>query len=337
MVEPNGRNLVFLLSTPRAGSTLLGAILGNHSQVFCPNEPWLLLGLKALQDERSRDRCWSNEHLAAIALRDLLSQSQFAQACRAFALSAYNQKLQQSAKSIFIDKTPRYGQILSFLDELFPESRKIWLQRNPLDVAVSYAQTWKILTPELIGENFTINSLDLTLGLANYLEYFHGQKNAFEIRYEDLVANAQPAIHAICKFLGISPEPNLENYGASDDSLQEMKNQLMGDKNIFAHSSPHTDSVDKWKQALAHTDIQKIIDAIGPRPFERMGYSKTIDDLQSMGFHFPSESDVNDRMSLLRKKAKMGIEEAAPADPPQSPSHWWIRLGHRLGIPDLPQ
>src|SRR3954464_9285160 len=159
MVQPNGANLVFILSTPRAGSTLLGAILGNHSRLFSPNEPWLLLALHSLTEEKSRAGAWSNEHLAALALRDLLSEAQFREACRAFALSAYNQKLEQAGKLIFIDKTPRYGQILPFLDELFPDAKKIWLQRNPLDVAVSFASMWNILIPELVGENFTVNSL----------------------------------------------------------------------------------------------------------------------------------------------------------------------------------
>ena len=48
MISPQGRNLVFILSAPRSGSTLVSAILGNHHQTFSPPEPWLLLSLNAL-------------------------------------------------------------------------------------------------------------------------------------------------------------------------------------------------------------------------------------------------------------------------------------------------
>src|SRR5688572_8278215 len=108
MVSNSGGNLIFLLSTPRSGSTLLGAMLGNHSSMFCPNEPWLLLNLYGLFDGKPQDTGSPNENLATMALRDLVSEKQFGHAARAFALSIYNQKLQQHRKQIFVDKTPRY-------------------------------------------------------------------------------------------------------------------------------------------------------------------------------------------------------------------------------------
>jgi O-antigen biosynthesis protein len=54
LIRPNGEGLVFLLSTPRAGSTLLAAMLGSHSRIACPPEPWLLLPLLAC----GSSACW---------------------------------------------------------------------------------------------------------------------------------------------------------------------------------------------------------------------------------------------------------------------------------------
>ena len=83
-ISPTGANLVFLLSAPRSGSTLLGAMLANHSAVYCPNEPWLLLNLYALFDGRPDAKGSPNENLATVALRELVSEDQFGQAARAF-------------------------------------------------------------------------------------------------------------------------------------------------------------------------------------------------------------------------------------------------------------
>ena len=349
-VSPTGANLVFLLSTPRSGSTLLGAMLANHSAVYCPNEPWLLLNLYGLFDGKPHATGSPNENLATVALRELLSEKQFSHAARAFALSVYNQKLQQQRKQIFVDKTPRYYQVLSFLDQLFPDAKKIWLVRNPFDVAASYAATWQVPVAELVGESLSPNSLDLTIGLRNYARYFRGQKNTFEIRYEDLVGNAPESLQRLCAFLDVPYEPGLEDYDRAD-GFSAMKEQLMGDKNIFSHSRPHTQSVDKWKRHFTPEDLQRLVNVIGERALKRMGYGDTVAELKARGCIFPTEDEVEDALFALEQKGRaMPGEKGAiyhlllrtktdvdndAKEFEQLRRHWWVRLGRRLGIIDL--
>ncbi|HKQ38518.1 MAG TPA: sulfotransferase, partial [Verrucomicrobiae bacterium] len=350
-VSPTGANLVFLLSTPRSGSTLLGAMLANHSALYCPNEPWLLLNLYGLFDGKPHAMGTPNENLATVALRELLSEKQFSHAARAFALSVYNQKLQQQRKHIFVDKTPRYYQVLSFVDQLFPDAKKIWLQRNPFDVAASYAATWQVPVTELVGETLSPNSLDLTVGLRNYARYFRGQKNTFEIRYEDIVTNASEALQKLCAFLGVSYEPGLEDYDRGDPGFSAMKEQLMGDKNIFSHTRPHRQSVDKWKQHLAPEDLQRLINLIGEKGLKRMGYHDTVRELKAMGCRFPKEIEVDDALFGLEQRArampgesgaiyhlllrtKTDVDKEAK-DIEQLRRHWWVRLGRALRIIDI--
>jgi protein-tyrosine sulfotransferase len=350
MVSASGDNLVFLLSAPRSGSTLLGAMLANHSSLYCPNEPWVLLNLYGLFDGKPQATGTPNENLATIALRELLSEKQFCHAARAFAQSVYNQKLQQQRKQVFVDKTPRYYQVLSFLDQLFPDAKKIWLLRNPLDVAASYAATWKVSVAELVGETLSPHSLDLTVGLRNYVRYFRGQKNTFEVRYEDVVTNAPEALQRLCAFLEVPYEPGLEDYDRGDPGFSAMKDQLMGDKNIFMHSRPHAQSVDKWKQHFTPADLQRLISVIGERCFERMGYRKTIADLKGSGCRFPREHEVDDALFAIEQRARSmpgengamyhlmlrtktdRDEEARMLE--QLRRHWWVRLGRWFRLVD---
>lgn len=350
-VRPTGANLVFLLSTPRSGSTLLGAMLSNHSALYCPNEPWVLLNLYGLFDGKPHATGTPNENLATVALRELVSEKQFSHAARAFALSVYNQKLQQQRKQIFIDKTPRYYQVLSFLDQLFPDSKKIWLQRNPLDVAASYAATWQVPVAELVGESLSPNSLDLTIGLRNYAHYFRGQKNTFEIRYEDIVTNASKALQPLCAFLGVPYEQGLEDYDRGDPAFSAMKDQLMGDKNIFSHTRPHNQSVDKWKQHFAPEDLQRLVNVIGEKTLKRLGYHDMISDLKARGCRFPTEFELDDTLFALEQKARaMPAESGAiyhllmrtktdvdkdTREIEQLRRHWWVRLGRALRIVDI--
>ena len=70
-----GENLIFLISQPRAGSTLLQRILAAHSQVHSVSEPWLMLHpVYALRP--SGITAEYNEELARIALRDYLEQAE---------------------------------------------------------------------------------------------------------------------------------------------------------------------------------------------------------------------------------------------------------------------
>jgi protein-tyrosine sulfotransferase len=348
MVSASGANLVFLLSTPRAGSTLLGAMLANHSWLCCPNEPWVLLNLYGLFDGKPHATGSPNENLATVALRELVSEKQFCHAARAFALSVYNQKLQQQRKQIFIDKTPRYYQVLSFVDQLFPEAKRIWLMRNPLDVAASYAATWQVPVAELVGDTLSPNSLDLTVGLRSYFRYFRDQKDAFQIRYEDLVSNTGDSIRGLSAFLGVPYEPGLEDYDRGDPGFSAMKDQLMGDKNIFTHTRPHAQSVDKWKQRFTPEEVQRLINVIGRKCLERMGYHRTIKEVKKLGCHFPYEDEVDDALFALEEKARaMPAENGAKyhlllrtktdvdehtRSLDQLRYHWWVRLGRRLGV-----
>jgi sulfotransferase family protein len=351
MVSPSGTNLVFLLSTPRAGSTLLGAMLANHSRICCPNEPWVLLNLYGLFDGKPDAKGSPNENLATVALRELLSEKQFCHAARAFALSVYNQKLQQQRKEVFIDKTPRYYQVLSFLDQLFPDAKKIWLLRNPLDVAASYAATWDVPVAELVGERLSPNSLDLTIGLRNYMRYFRGQKNTFEIRYEDVVTNPGETIRHLCDFLEVPYEPGLEDYDRGDPAFSAMKDQLMGDKKIFDHGRPHAQSIDRWKEQFKPEDLQRLISLIGEKCLERMGYAHTVAEIKKLGCRFSHQHEVDDTLFALEKKAR-----AMPAENggrynlllrtrtdwdeyvlklSRLRRHWWVRLGRRLRLLEL--
>ena len=56
LIDSNGNNLVFLLCTPRSGSSLATVMLQNHSKMFATQEMWFLMSLVDLQSRRSAGR-----------------------------------------------------------------------------------------------------------------------------------------------------------------------------------------------------------------------------------------------------------------------------------------
>jgi hypothetical protein len=146
--------------------------------------------------------------------------------------------------------------------------------------------------------------LDLPLGLARFVEFFQGQPNTVELRYEDFVQNPPVCLERLCAFLGLACEPGLEDYGANPQALAERQRKHMGDPKLFAHRRPHTDSLDRWKTVLQPVQIQKVLDCLGARLFERMGYGETVKALRAQGFRFPDEQAVEERRREFEQAAR---------------------------------
>jgi len=234
-------------------------------------------------------------------MRDFLTSAQFTDASREFAMRAYNSSLAEAGKTLFIDKTPRYYHILPWLDELFPAAGKIWLKRNPLDVAASYLTTWGITPEQLTGDPLVPAAYDLTIGLKRLAGHADASLGILEVKYEDLVADSCRVTEEICSYLKVAYQHGMVDYAKSSD-VSARQQRTLGDKKLYQHSEPHADSVGRWETVFQPGQIQRLVDYIGGGMFERMGYPETVTRLRSMGIRFPSAAELEDRHAgLLRE------------------------------------
>jgi hypothetical protein len=231
-------------------------------------------------------------------MKDFLTHEQFTQASREFAFSAYQSSLAEAGKAFFIDKTPRYFHILPWIDELFPLSGKIWLKRNPLDVAASYLTTWGDTPEQLTGDPLVPGSYDLTIGLRQLADYVDKRGDVLEVRYEDIALNPVPIVEQVCAHLKVSYQPGMVEYEKSGDFLERQRRAL-GDRKLYNHSSPHSGSIGRWEKVLDPAGVQRLVDFLGAGIFERMGYPETILRLKAMGIRFPTDAELADRHSKI--------------------------------------
>ena len=276
MISGKGKNLVFIFSLPRSGSTLLSAILGNHSSVYCPPEPWILLRLSEVYGNAAENKIY-DDYVAGQAVKAFLNENEFINSARAFAQTSYNSLLTKTGHQLFVDKTPRYYHILDFIETLFPEAKKIWLKRNPLDVAASYKITWNRGIDFLVGEILDPTSFDFILGLPN-LEKFFAEKSPekLEIKYEDLVHCPEQEIKKIAAFCNIQFEPSMLDLSESRKGLKIVLNSEFGDKKIKDRQQFDSSSIDYWEKHLKPNEIKKLTGFIGSDIFVRMGYEETV-------------------------------------------------------------
>ena len=279
MVTAGGEGLAFILSTPRAGSSLLCAILGNHPDVLCPPEPWFLLSLVGMRDDKLLATSRYDYPLAQQGIRDFLDRDLFNEAIRAFAVAAYNGHLSRANKEIFVDKTPRYYHIARELSELFPRARTIRLLRNPLDVIASCKESWGLTIGELLGDPLTPHSFDVTtslLALVKLSDDDHPRR--ITVRYEGLCSEPGSHLVGLYQALGVSYNENALNFSADAEAMNARRRAVMGDRKLLDTTSVHRDSIGRWRAILDRAELQYIVRTLGRDIFLKLGYVDEFDD-----------------------------------------------------------
>jgi hypothetical protein len=279
MVTRNGDGLVFLLASPRAGATLLGAILGSHSQLYCPPEPWFLLALFGLYDKRPMVAAPYDHDLARRAMFELMDESVFTASARAFSVTLYNHFLEVHDKPIFIDKNGRYYHVASKLRQAFPGAFHIWLKRNPLDVVSSYKTTWNVPADNLFADIKHPNSFDVTIGFTELVRHFsQDDDKSFVLKYEDLVARPFDIVSELCSWLGVEFERSMLSPFKNEPLITAYSSSTFGDKKIHHEGSIHAKSLASWKTCLTTEELRITLRALGTQLFAVLGYEDALDE-----------------------------------------------------------
>lgn len=241
-----GQHLIFVVSIPRSGSTLLQHIIASHSSVASTAEPWILLPLVYALRENGL-KAEYNANIGYIALNEFLQQlpdgeEQYYAAVRSMALELYDSYLAQHNKERFLDKTSRYYLILPELFRIFPKAKYAFLVRNPLAVLASFLDSmvwgnWKRFAEPGIRHDLLHGYRLIREGI----RYFGDE--AIVVRYADLVSNPQTTVKMLCSQIGLDYESGMLHYG--DHGV--LPGKLVDPKSIHRHGGPVTDYLDTWR------------------------------------------------------------------------------------------
>ncbi|ADJ28054.1 sulfotransferase [Nitrosococcus watsonii] len=265
-------SVVFLLGVPRSGTTLLSWLLNQHRSIYCPPEPWLLLGLESL-GQVPTDHA-ADPPLLSSAITEFLGVRRLQRLKRA-ALSIYQYALEEAGKFIFIDKTPRNYHALDFVQAFLPEGKIIFLVRNPLDVAASFKTSWSVDLPKIIAnQEDTPFLFDYILGF-NRLLAFEENYSVLRVCYEDLVAAPEKQMVRIFKYLGLPLQAINKDLDIQETTYARSS---LGDKKILSTSSIHRQSIGAYKRVFKKGDIQILLNSLGEKSFSKLGYGKQYED-----------------------------------------------------------
>jgi hypothetical protein len=273
--------LIFLISMPRSGSTMLQKMLGAHTQIYTRSEPWVMLHpLQALKTNGIYARY--DASLAARGANDFVhglpgGRASYQKKLAEFLLSLYGDYLQDSRKARFLDKTPRYYEIFDDLQELFPRAKFIILYRNPLAVFASILSTW-------VKDNYAlINNykIDLEEGVRFLERDFSGYSNTYMVRYEDLLSAPEKQFEQLCAFLQLNFESSCVNYG---ERMTGEQWQFGDQKTVSMKMRPDIEHAESWRRELSQPVVRKLL----------LDYLNTLDrtSLSRLGYDFDSTRSI---------------------------------------------
>ncbi|MCU4175093.1 sulfotransferase family protein [Carboxylicivirga sp. N1Y90] len=238
------KNLIFIVSQPRSGSTLLQALLSNNNHVATVSEPWLLLPFFTYNKPELGLAKYSSR-LAYEGINDFkskINKEKFDNDLSNFLLNQYEQ-IRTKNESYILDKTPRYYEILNEITYHFPNAKIIILKRNPFAVLSSIIKTWNqdslqkllfhkrdiLVAPKLLHQ-FTIEQKK--------------NRNVVSIQYEELLSNPEHHTKQLYKWLNLPYNAEILNYSNN----LKFKGKMGDPTGIIANKIPNSSHIDLWKE-----------------------------------------------------------------------------------------
>jgi len=245
-----GERLIFIISPPRAGSTLLMRVLHATSSVCGMPEPHLIpplahLGFFGRVDQAPYDPVQTQKAQRDFVARLPRGTEDYIDACRAYTDLLYGRMLDAHGAGCryLLDKTPANALVLPFLKRLYPTARYLVLTRHPAAIFASYANSF------FDGDFAAAARFNPILEryippIARFLR--DGTVPKHHVRYEDLASAPQASLERISAFLDIPLQPQALDYQRA-----RVPTGLGDPLGVARHDRPVSTSVLAWVSDLA--------------------------------------------------------------------------------------
>lgn len=187
---------IFIIGSPRSGTTLLRLVLDAHSGISCGPETSFLLDLQRILGPH-----WA--HLSLYGFNETYWQRKIAD----FFATFQNDYAQRRGKVRWAEKTPHYTPQVGFLHTLFPDAQFVHLIRDGRDVVASHLKRW--------GRREAVRSILRWRSHVTVAQRFGAHVKPaqyYELRYEDLARQPETTLRGLLGFLQEDWEEGLLDY-----------------------------------------------------------------------------------------------------------------------------
>jgi hypothetical protein len=274
----------FLICSERSGSNLITKIMDAHPEV-CGPSPYHLIRASAptlyRYGDLTIDRNWSTLiedtvnlfHCMIARWRIELTVESLQEAVQQRTLAAlirwiFEQEARANRKQrLFVKENHSYS-FLPFLISNFPESRFVYLVRDPRDMA----SEWKI-TGALPGQIRTAAlqwQIDQRHSLAAY-GFLKDLDKIHLVKFEDLLQRTEDTLQILCTFLGIDYSERMLEFHHNRMTITNAEQQ-----GAWADLGRPImkDNFNLFRQRLSEAEIM-YVEAICSDEMERLGYKRS--------------------------------------------------------------
>ena len=226
--------LIFLISMPRSGSTLLQRILESSREVGSCGESWVALPPIAGKNPHISNAKYeiklANHAFEAASQELSLDKNIMKDAEYAYLEKIYSGIVRSLKSTYFLDKTPRYVHIIDELYSLFPTAKFVVLLRQPSAIINSYASTWCSKNYKTLFDHPSYR-FDFAHGFPKLIKFIQSKKsNVLTVTYEKLCENPSVVAQDLSDFLGFPVTPQIARN-------EKTVNRKLGDPKQINHSS----------------------------------------------------------------------------------------------------
>jgi len=251
-------DVIFVVGSPRSGTTLLQRILSIHSQLFSIEGETGLFSYQNIFDPRRKHFGLSDGHLRWLYKESIDIVDFFEKGV---------QILSDENGGRFVEKTPQHVLYLPFILKHFPNAQIIHIVRDGRDCYCSSK------SHQHIPQNKSIVSFaKYWKKCVNVPRMFKQDSRILEMKYEYLVEEPRVYLPKIMTFLGLSIEEiQFDSSQISNDKRAKLKE--------FSHLKDpiNSSSVERWKTELTDFELKKF-NTVAGRELELYGYSLTNKD-----------------------------------------------------------
>ncbi len=296
---------IFIISTPRTGSTLLQRILASHPKISSTPEPYILLPFIYAFKNEGVFAHYHQPHLVKglTEFCDYLPDKKgtYFKEIKGAIISMYRQA--SGNNMFFLDKTPGYCLIVDDIIELFPDAKFVFLVRNPIAALASAIELWGFGHWRL----FPVYDSFVT-GLRNILVSLEKHRDKIcLVHFEQMTKQPEFEIRRITDYLGIQYDPQM----VSGFTKVDFKGR-MGDPTAGQYTQISKAPIAKWKKAM-NTPLRKAwlrnyFKTIGSDRLKAIGYNPQ-DLLTELG---TEQTDImkciDDIFEISRDMAKVKLK-----------------------------
>ncbi|MFZ1821607.1 MAG: sulfotransferase [Acidimicrobiia bacterium] len=246
--------IIAIGASDRSGTTLFRNMLGAHPHLS--NSPETLLFLPKPISEKLSERLNIPE--------DVLQEIFATHDSRAMQIDAIaRERLKQSGKSIWVDKTSRNVHCFKWILDHFPNAKVLHMSRDPLDSIASLRTHPKMSRDGSGMPTGFINPLEDCLGMwlraQEAVKVVQNDPRYLAVQYEDLIADPENILRDTCDFLGIKFDEAMLDHSqhVKDDASNPQK---FTPNNAQAREKINPKRVGTWTENLKRGQALEILE-----------------------------------------------------------------------------